>query len=102
MMSDPPLKTCPECKGRSVKRLIGAGAGFIFKGSGFYITDYRGEGYEKAKKADKAESAPSEKAKEKSDGGAADKPAADKPAADKPAAKKETPKKSASKATKKK
>ena len=35
-----PLKSCPKCSG-SVKRLIGAGAGIIFKGSGFYATDYR-------------------------------------------------------------
>ena len=35
-----PLKLCPECKGK-VKRLIGAGSGIIFKGSGFYATDYR-------------------------------------------------------------
>ena len=39
-MSDDPLKTCPECKGE-VRRLIGAGAGIIFKGSGFYVTDSR-------------------------------------------------------------
>ena len=38
-MKDAPLTKCPECKGK-VKRLIGAGAGFLFKGSGFYITDY--------------------------------------------------------------
>ena len=36
----PRIKTCPKCKGK-VKRLIGAGAGIIFKGSGFYATDYR-------------------------------------------------------------
>lgn len=35
-----PIKVCPKCKGR-VKRLISAGGGFIFKGSGFYATDYR-------------------------------------------------------------
>jgi len=39
-MSDEPLKCCPECGG-TVRRLIGAGAGIIFKGSGFYATDYR-------------------------------------------------------------
>lgn len=39
-MKDEPLKTCPECSG-NVKRLIGAGAGPIFKGSGFYQTDYK-------------------------------------------------------------
>ena len=51
-MKDEPLKTCPDkkCKGK-VKRLIGTGAGLIFKGSGFYITDYRKTKTEKAKPA---------------------------------------------------
>ena len=39
-MSDAALKECPKCKGK-VKRLIGSGAGLIFKGSGFYATDYK-------------------------------------------------------------
>jgi putative FmdB family regulatory protein len=38
-MTDPPLKECPECGG-PVRRLIGAGGAVIFKGSGFYATDY--------------------------------------------------------------
>ncbi len=53
-MKDDALKTCPKDKCRmktwgkgKVKRAIGAGAGLIFKGSGFYITDYRSEGYKK-------------------------------------------------------
>jgi putative FmdB family regulatory protein len=46
-----PLKRCPECRGK-IKRLIGTGAGIIFKGSGFYETDYRSESYKKAAKAD--------------------------------------------------
>lgn len=40
-MKDEPLKTCPECGKRSAKRMVGGGAGLIFKGSGFYITDYK-------------------------------------------------------------
>ncbi|MGH8246385.1 MAG: FmdB family zinc ribbon protein [Gammaproteobacteria bacterium] len=56
-MAEKPLKTCPKelCglkswgKGR-VRKLIGAGAGLLFKGSGFYITDYRSEGYKEAAK----------------------------------------------------
>lgn len=58
-MKDDALKTCPEEKCRMkkwgkgpVKRLLGAGAGLIFKGSGFYITDYRSEGYKAAAKKD--------------------------------------------------
>lgn len=39
-MSDAPLAECPQCKG-SVKRLISRGSGLIFKGSGFYVTDYK-------------------------------------------------------------
>lgn len=43
-MKDDPLEICPECTG-PVKRLISGGAGLIFKGSGFYITDYRKGSY---------------------------------------------------------
>lgn len=62
-MKDDAYKTCPKekcCmktwgKGK-VKRLLGAGAGLIFKGSGFYITDYRSEGYKSAAKSDTSSS----------------------------------------------
>ncbi len=49
-----PLTACPQtgCPG-PVKRLISTGAGLLFKGSGFYITDYRSDGYQKAAKAEK-------------------------------------------------
>jgi putative FmdB family regulatory protein len=40
-MKDEPLKQCPKCRKAALKRLIGGGAGLIFKGSGFYITDYK-------------------------------------------------------------
>jgi putative FmdB family regulatory protein len=40
-MSDEPLKKCPKCKKAGLKRLVGRGAGLIFKGSGFYVTDYK-------------------------------------------------------------
>jgi putative FmdB family regulatory protein len=47
-MSDEPVAECPAC-GTQAQRRISAGAGLVFKGSGFYITDYqRGEGYKKA------------------------------------------------------
>ena len=56
-MKDAPLSKCPKCKGK-LKRLIGAGAGFLFKGSGFYITDYRSSGYSEKKKSDAGATAP--------------------------------------------
>jgi putative FmdB family regulatory protein len=46
-MSDPPVTECTSC-GAEAERKISGGAGLLFKGSGFYITDYRGEGYKKA------------------------------------------------------
>ena len=58
-MKDEAFKTCPEAQCQmspwghgEVKRLLGTGAGLIFKGSGFYITDYRSEGYKQAAKKD--------------------------------------------------
>jgi len=42
-----PVSVCPKCGKRSVKRLISSGAGLLFKGSGFYATDYRSSGYKK-------------------------------------------------------
>ena len=51
-ITEDPIQECPECSGQT-KRLIGAGAGLIFKGSGFYITDYRSEGYKERAKEDK-------------------------------------------------
>ena len=51
-MSDDRLKTCPECSKDSLKRLLGTGAGILFKGSGFYETDYRSSSYNKDKSKD--------------------------------------------------
>jgi len=51
-MSDKPKRSCPECKSRKFKRLIGSGAGVIFKGSGFYETDYRSNSYKDEAKKD--------------------------------------------------
>ena len=48
-----PLRKCPSCGKLKLKRLIGTGAGVIFKGSGFYETDYRSDSYKKAAKAEK-------------------------------------------------
>lgn len=61
-----PLKTCPKCKKSKLRRLIGTGAALIFKGSGFYQTDYRSDSYKKAAKAD------SESSSSKPDAGKSD------------------------------
>ncbi len=47
------LKTCPECNKDDLKRQFGTGAAIVFKGSGFYQTDYRSDNYKKGQKADK-------------------------------------------------
>ena len=47
-----PLRECPACGQATLKRLIGSGSGIIFKGSGFYCTDYRSDGYKSAAKTD--------------------------------------------------
>src|SRR5690349_21863518 len=65
-MSAEPIKRCPQCGKAKVKRLIGTGAGLIFKGSGFYITDYRDAGYKDKAKAESGSSG---------GGGGGDKPA---------------------------
>ena len=63
-----PVRKCPECGKMKVRRLIGCGAGIIFKGSGFYETDYRSEGYKKAAKSEKETAAPSKGDGSKSEG----------------------------------
>ena len=95
-MKDAVLTTCPKehCQQKSwgkgkVKRQLGTGAGLIFKGSGFYITDYRSEGYKaaaKSEKSEKSDSSPKE-SKGSETKKTETKPAAEKP---KPAAKKKT------------
>jgi len=67
-MKDAPVATCPkeQCRQKTwgkgkVRRLLGTGAGLIFKGSGFYTTDYRSEGYKKAAKSDTPASSESPK-----------------------------------------
>jgi putative FmdB family regulatory protein len=49
---DEPLKVCPKCREERLRRLFGTGAAILFKGSGFYETDYRSESYKKAAKAE--------------------------------------------------
>ena len=56
-----PLKTCPKCGKDQLRRLFGTGAAILFKGGGFYETDYkRGEGYKKAEQADSGAAKPAE------------------------------------------
>lgn len=64
-IKDEPLKKCPKCRKNSVRRKIGGGAGLLFKGSGFYITDYRSEGYKKSAKSDSGATAPATKTETK-------------------------------------
>lgn len=81
------LRKCPECGKLKLKRLIGTGAGVIFKGGGFYETDYRSDSYQKAAKAEK--DAASSKS-EKSDSGKAEKSSNQSGSADKSTKKTET------------
>ena len=73
-----PLKKCPKCNQNKLRRLIGTGAGIIFKGSGFYETDYRSDGYQKDKKAE-SEKKPKSKPENKTEKKAESKPKPDKP-----------------------
>jgi putative FmdB family regulatory protein len=76
-MSDEPGYPCPKCGAKAERRMSG-GAGLVFKGSGFYITDYRGDGYKKAAEAEKGGSSSTSESKSES------KPAESKPAESKP------------------
>jgi putative FmdB family regulatory protein len=51
-INDKPLKKCPKCKKAKLRRLFGTGSALIFKGSGFYGTDYRSDSYKKAAQAE--------------------------------------------------
>ncbi|MEQ8331200.1 MAG: zinc ribbon domain-containing protein [Longimicrobiales bacterium] len=67
-MSDEPVSTCPEC-GAAAERQISAGAGFLFKGDGFYVTDYRSDDYKKKASTEKGGSAGSKGESGSSGGG---------------------------------
>lgn len=81
-----PLRKCPECKKSALRRLIGTGAGIIFKGSGFYQTDYRSDSYKKA--AEKDNGSTSSKSGDKKETKTETKAATTEPAAKKPEKKK--------------
>ena len=82
-MVEDPIKQCPECKKKKARRLFGTGAAIMFKGSGFYETDYRSDSYKKAAKADKEKSSGSSdssgKSEKKSTAKSESKPAPKKP-----------------------
>lgn len=70
-ISEPVKRKCPECKKPKLRRLFGTGAAVVFKGSGFYQTDYRSDSYKQAAEKDKKSSSGGEAkdAKKKSDSG---------------------------------
>jgi predicted nucleic acid-binding Zn ribbon protein len=78
-MKTRPIRKCPECGKLSVQRLIGAGAGIIFKGSGFYQTDYRSESYKKAAESEKKSSTDKDTTKKETESKAADTKSGEKP-----------------------
>jgi putative FmdB family regulatory protein len=66
-IKDEPKRKCPECGKLKLRRLIGPGAAIVFKGSGFYKTDYRSDSYKKAAAADKSTASSSAKSETKSE-----------------------------------
>jgi len=82
------IKKCPKCGKKKVRRLISTGAGLIFKGSGFYITDYRSESYKEKAKSESGEKTDTAKTDSaKSDSSKPEAAKADAPKADSPAPK---------------
>lgn len=75
-MTAKPERACPACGKKTAERLIGTGAAVMFKGSGFYQTDYRSESYKKAAAADKPASSESKPAANDTKPAAEAKPAA--------------------------
>jgi len=62
-MTEKPLSRCPTCRGK-IRRLVSGGSGIIFKGSGFYSTDYRSASYKEAVKRENADGGPTDRKKE--------------------------------------
>jgi len=72
-MSDVPVRTCPACERDEVQRLISTGGGFLFKGPGFYATDYRKDGPKSESQSDnKTDEKPEQKKKKKKNGSPSD------------------------------
>ncbi len=93
-ISEPVKRKCPECGKLKLRRLFGTGGAIVFKGSGFYETDYRSESYKKAEKAEKKSEGGDGK---KGDAKPGDKKAADKKSGDSSAAPKSSAKSSGDK-----
>ncbi len=76
-MKQKPIRKCPECGKLKAERMIGSGGGIIFRGSGFYETDYRSDSYKKAASADKpsSESKSESKSSSSDSGGGSSSPA---------------------------
>ena len=68
-MSEEPLTKCPKCGKKKLRRLFGTGAAVLFKGSGFYETDYRSDSYKSAAKADKEATTPTAGRQDRQTGG---------------------------------
>lgn len=79
-ISADPEKKCPECKKLKLRRLIGTGAAVVFKGSGFYQTDYRSDSYKKSAAADSSSSSSSSSSNDASSASGSQKSTTDKTA----------------------
>ena len=79
-ISADPEKKCPECKKLKLRRLIGTGAAVVFKGSGFYQTDYRSGSYKKSAAADSSSSSSSSSSNDASSASGSQKSTTDKTA----------------------
>ncbi len=75
-ISDPVKRKCPECKKQKLRRLFGTGAAVVFKGSGFYETDYRSESYKKGAESEKKSAEKSKKSDDKSSANSGEKKSA--------------------------
>jgi putative FmdB family regulatory protein len=80
-IKDDALTKCPECKKKKLRRLFGTGAAIVFKGSGFYQTDYRSDSYKKSAAADKSSSSEGSSGGGSSGGGSKESSSGGKPAA---------------------
>ena len=90
-----PIRKCPKCGKSKVRRLISTGAGLIFKGSGFYITDYRSDSYKEKAKSESGEKKDTAKPEtSKADSGKTETPKSEAPKSDAPAPKSAPPPKS--------